>query len=89
MMLTEHMLKCDVLLTSWQFPLWDIDFGCGGPRAFHGFIHNAPPFSCILIPGPSPKDGYYVAFTVPKSAVENLRASPVIHQLTPKAQFIC
>eukprot|EP00210_Caulerpa_lentillifera_P003077 g2939.t1 len=89
MMLTDHMLKCDVLLTSWQFPLWDVDFGCGTPNAFHGFLHNAPPFSCILIPGPDSHKDYYVAFTVPKSSVDSLKTSPVLQQLVPEAQFVC
>lgn len=88
MVISETLLNYDAFMTSWQFPIWDIDFGNGGPRNFQGIMHPTPPFHGILYPAHPRDKGLSLDITVPTSAVQALQSSKVLKHLVPKAQFV-
>eukprot|EP00854_Cymbomonas_tetramitiformis_P001430 gene1430-2047_t len=40
----------DGFLTSWQFPIWEVDFGAKAPYWFYGSVHPATAWTAFLIP---------------------------------------
>ncbi|GMH39453.1 hypothetical protein BSKO_07351 [Bryopsis sp. KO-2023] len=88
MVISETLLHYDVFMTSWQFPIWEIDFGCGGPHNFQGIMHPTPPFHAISFPANPADTGLCLAVTIPASAVDRLHNSPVLKRLAPNAKFL-
>ena len=80
--------RLDAFITSWQFPIWEVDFGQGCPVAFQGIVHPVPPYHAVAMPAPSAEQGLYLWLTVPSGLVEHMMWSPVLKTLVPQAQRI-
>lgn len=80
----------DGFITSWVFdrPIWEADFGCGGPARFQGVLHPNPPWTAVAMSAHPSAPGLDLFVTVPCSAVAALRGSRVLKELAPDARFV-
>lgn len=80
----------DGFITSWVFdrPIWEADFGHGGPARFQGVLHPIPPWFAVVMTAHPGSPGLDLMLTVPTFAVAKLRGSRVLRELAPEAQFV-
>lgn len=81
-------VKVDAFITSWQFPAHQIDFGGGPADEYCCVVRPTPPWQAAVLPSRPAEGGAQLLVTVPASAVEALKRSPVLQQLVPNASFL-
>ncbi|KAF8069449.1 hypothetical protein HT031_001565 [Scenedesmus sp. PABB004] len=86
--LAHLAVAADVFVTSWaRVDLAQLDFGGGcTPRDYACAVRPTPPWQAAVLPRP-PDGAARLLLTVPCSALEALRRSPVLAQLVPGAEF--
>ncbi|GFH28209.1 uncharacterized protein HaLaN_26662, partial [Haematococcus lacustris] len=77
----------DAMLSSWQFPYWDVDFGQGGPLRFQGLLYPNPPWSAAVMQAHPSDTGLYLFLVTPTAAIAALKNSRVLAQLAPAAKW--
>ncbi|PNH08140.1 hypothetical protein TSOC_005343 [Tetrabaena socialis] len=80
----------DAMVTSWQFPYWQADFGpqVGLPLRYHCLVHPSPPWmAAVMAARPDEGGGLHLLLSVPTSAAAALRQSPVLRELAPGHAF--
>lgn len=86
--LARLAVKVDGFITSWQFPITNIDFGSGPPTDYSCTVRPTPPWQAAVLPNLGQGHGVKLLLTVPATAVEGLRDSVVLKKLAPNATFM-
>lgn len=80
----------DAFITSWVFekPIWEADFGGGGPVRFQAALHPTPPFTAVVMAAQPKTPGLDVFITLSCSALPALRGSRVLKELAPGSRLL-
>lgn len=66
----------DCLITSWQFPLRELDFGAGDPVGFFPGVLPRCPWTAVVLADGAGGGGALVHMTLPSEACDLLRRDP-------------
>ena len=81
-------VQVDAFITSWGFPVADINFGDGPAAEYACVVRPTPPWQAAVLPTLPADGGLRLLLTVPASAVAAVKQSPVLEQLVPHAVFV-